>query len=254
MVRTQNAKAPKSSTTTKDKSSKSKRKKDSSKSSSKSSKKKSKDTAPTPLATPVEEVVVETPVVETPVTETPVTETPVVPATTVKKRRVVDRDSVLNDFDVIVANLDSEIETVRSAAPSSRISGVKYLRSLNKTIKQLKKDTARAMKQRRRNTNKSKNTSSGFMKPVEISSEMASFTGWEPTELKSRVDVTKYICKYIREKDLQNPADRREIQPDGALSNLLGLTKKSLKTEPLTYYSLQKKIQPHFVRQEPVAK
>ena len=28
---------------------------------------------------------------------------------------------------------------------------------------------------------------------------------------------------------------------------LLGVDKKSLKTEPLTYYSLQRKIQPHFV-------
>ncbi len=103
------------------------------------------------------------------------------------------------------------------------------------------------MKQKRRNPNRAKNTSSGFMKPVGISGEMCKFTGWDASELKSRVDVTKYICGYIRDNDLQNPADRRQIVPDKKLTALLKLDKKSLKEEPLTYYSLQKKIQPHFV-------
>ncbi len=227
-----------STKTSKDKSSKSKKSRSSSKSKSKSSKKRE--------TTPVEEIVEETPVQNTlpTVTETPTDDTT---TTTTKKRRVVDRDSVLTDFDNIVAKLDSEIDAVRSAASGSRISGVKFLRSLNKELKQLKKDTARAMKQRRRNTNKAKNTSSGFMKPVQISKEMAAFTGWAPQELKSRVDVTKYICNYIRENELQNPKDRREIQPDDKLQGLLNLTKQGLKKEPLTYYSLQKRIQPHFV-------
>ena len=115
------------------------------------------------------------------------------------------------------------------------------------SLKQLKKDTARAMKQKRKNPNRAKNTSSGFMKPVAISGEMSKFTGWGADELKSRVDVTKYICGYIRDNNLQNPDDRRQIVPDKKLQALLKLDKKSLKEEPLTYYSLQKKIQPHFV-------
>ena len=89
------------------------------------------------------------------------------------------------------------------------------------------------------------------MKPVKISKEMTDFTGWAPDELKSRVDVTKYICGYIREKDLQNPKDRRQIQPDTKLQALLHLSKKDLKDEPLTYYTLQKKIQGHFVKDAP---
>ena len=87
------------------------------------------------------------------------------------------------------------------------------------------------------------------MKPVNISNEMSSFTGWEKDELKSRVDVTKYICGYIRDNDLQNPDDRRQIVPDKKLTNLLKLNKKGLAEEPLTYYSLQKKIQPHFIKE-----
>ncbi len=192
--------------------------------------KSSKKAAPT--TTPVEEVVEEV---------TPTTATPT------RKRRVVDRDSVYADFDALVQSVEAEIENLRSAS-NGKVSGVKFLRSLNKSLKQLKKDTTRAMKQKRRNPNRAKNTSSGFMKPVGISGEMCKFTGWDASELKSRVDVTKYICGYIRDNDLQNPDDRRQIVPDKKLTALLKLDKKSLKEEPLTYYSLQKKIQPHFVK------
>ncbi len=191
--------------------------------------KSSKKAAPT---TPVEEVVEEV---------TPTTAAPT------RKRRVVDRESVYADFDALVQSVEAEIENLRSAS-NGKVSGVKFLRSLNKSLKQLKKDTTRAMKQKRRNPNRAKNTSSGFMKPVGISGEMCKFTGWDASELKSRVDVTKYICGYIRDNDLQNPDDRRQIVPDKKLTALLKLDKKSLKEEPLTYYSLQKKIQPHFVK------
>ena len=192
--------------------------------------KSSKKAAPT--TTPVEEVVEEV---------TPPTAAPT------RKRRVVDRESVYADFDALVQSVEAEIENLRSAS-NGKVSGVKFLRSLNKSLKQLKKDTTRAMKQKRRNPNRAKNTSSGFMKPVGISGEMCKFTGWDASELKSRVDVTKYICGYIRDNDLQNPDDRRQIVPDKKLTALLNLDKKSLKEEPLTYYSLQKKIQPHFVK------
>ena len=211
-------------------------------------KKTKKATKTTPIEEVVEEVVEKVVVPAAPAVTAAAPEAPT-EAKKPKRRRVVDRESVFTDFDGLVSSVDKEIETIRSATESKgRQVGVKFLRSLNKQLKQLKKDTQRAMKQKRKNTNRAKNTSSGFMKPVPISAEMAGFTGWDETELKSRVDVTKYICNYIREKDLQNPEDRRQIIPDKKLSSLLGIDKKSLKDEPLTYYSLQRKIQPHFVK------
>jgi upstream activation factor subunit UAF30 len=224
-------------TSSKSKSSKSKDKNRSSK--DKSSKSKSSSRKEKVAKTPVEEVVEE-------VVEETTAATEVAPKAT-KKRRVVDRESVFASFDALQKQVEDEIDAVRSASDKTRVSGVKFLRSLNKSLKQLKKDTARAMKQKRKNPNRAKNTSSGFMKPVPISGEMSKFTGWNSAELKSRVDVTKYICGYIRDNNLQNPDDRRQIVPDKKLQALLKLDKKSLKEEPLTYYSLQKKIQPHFV-------
>ena len=213
-------------------------------------KKRSKKTKSTKKTTTAVEEVIEEVAQVAPVAPVAVVQPPeaVTTTTTPKKRRVVDRDSVLVDFDSLQQAVEAEIESCRSASDkSARVSGVKFLRSLNKQLKQLKKDTTRAMKQKRKNPNRAKNTSSGFMKPVQISKEMATFTGWDSAELKSRVDVTKYICGYIREHDLQNPADRRQIVPDSKLTRLLKLDKKSLKDDPLTYYTLQKKIQPHFV-------
>ena len=216
--------------------SKSSKSKDKSRSKDKSSKSRKEKVAKTPVEEVVEEVVEET-------TPTATSDAPKV----TKKRRVVDRESVFTSFDALQKQVEDEIDAVRSASDKSRVSGVRFLRSLNKSLKQLKKDTARAMKQKRKNPNRAKNTSSGFMKPVAISGEMSKFTGWGAEELKSRVDVTKYICGYIRDNNLQNPDDRRQIVPDKKLQALLKLDKKSLKEEPLTYYSLQKKIQPHFV-------
>ena len=229
----------------KSKSSKSKDKNRSSKDKSSKSKTKSKSSRKEKVAkTPVEEVVEEVVEETTPTTAAAAAVAPKV----TKKRRVVDRESVFASFDALQKQVEDEIDAVRSASDKSRVSGVRFLRSLNKSLKQLKKDTARAMKQKRKNPNRAKNTSSGFMKPVPISGEMSKFTGWNSDELKSRVDVTKYICGYIRDNNLQNPDDRRQIVPDKKLQALLKLDKKSLKEEPLTYYSLQKKIQPHFVK------
>ena len=78
----------------------------------------------------------------------------VVDAKPVKKRRQVDRESVIRDFDSTISLVEAEIENIRSATDSKSRGGVKFLRSLNKGFKQLKKDTIRAMKQKRRNPNR----------------------------------------------------------------------------------------------------
>ena len=77
----------------------------------------------------------------------------------------------------------------------------------------------------------------GFEKPVPISSELARFCHWSDEDLKSRVDVTKFICDYIAEHNLQNPDDRRQIRPDNKLKKLLGYDPK--KQDVLRYYTIQ---------------
>ena len=156
-----------------------------------------------------------------------------------RKRRVVDRDSVLNDFDSLLGSIEAQVVELRSAADKKL--GVKYLKSVVKTLKSLRADSSRVMKVKKR-APRSKNTQSGFMKPVPISEEMVKFCKWEKDVPKSRVDVTKYICNYIKENSLQYPKDKRIILPDNKLKTLLNVSDD----DKLTYYTLQKKIQPHF--------
>ena len=129
--------------------------------------KKSKSKAKAQVVEAPVEVVEE--VVEAPVEE--VVETPK------RTRRVVDRESVVRDFDSLLQTLEDRVEQLRSTdAKSRKNTGVKFVKSLTKSLRTLKKDTQKAMKMKRK-TNRAKNTTSGFMKPVPISEEMIKFTG-----------------------------------------------------------------------------
>lgn len=159
-----------------------------------------------------------------------------------KSRRVPTRESVEQEFDSLVASIDEEINKLRESATKSK--GVKFLRTVNKRVKALRNHSLRVSKQRpvtRRN-----NTNSGFLKPVQISKDLAKFTGWDQAQLRSRVDVTKFICEYIKNNNLQDPEDKRKIRVDndGNLKKLLKFDGKDGK--PLTYYSLQTYLKSHF--------
>jgi chromatin remodeling complex protein RSC6 len=167
-----------------------------------------------------------------------------------KQRRQVNRDEVEKSFDGLLASLDEEIENLRKNDDKNKSKGVRFLRSVAKTVRQLRSDSLRlaTKKVRRQSTAKSGAGNSGFMKPVKISKDMQKFTGLKEDQLVSRVDVTKSICQYVKTNNLQNEADRRQFTPDAALAKLLGTS------TPLTYYALQQHIQPHFIKDPVVAK
>lgn len=164
-----------------------------------------------------------------------------------KKRVAPTRDSVLASIDDMITSVENEIATLRESKTKTK--GIKFLRSLNKKLKTLKNHSSRVIKQRNTGVRKTSNVNSGFLKPVQISTEMAKFTGWNVNEPKSRVDVTKYICNYIKEHELQNPKDKRQILADSKLSKLLNYDPKK-ESEPLTYYRIQSYIKPHFIKTE----
>jgi chromatin remodeling complex protein RSC6 len=110
----------------------------------------------------------------------------------------------------------------------------------------LAKRSERELKQAQKASKKKRKAGSkepsGFTKPAQISSELAAFLGKaEGTEM-ARTEVTKELQKYILSHKLQDPANRRNINPDAKLRKLLGMKK----SDSLTYFNLQKWMKPHF--------
>jgi len=155
-----------------------------------------------------------------------------------KVSRVVNKESVLASFDELVALIDAEIEALRGESKKGA-TGVKFLRCCNAKIKQLKTQTAKISKGK--NKKSATTTNSGFLKPVQVSTEVLKFAGWKNDELHSRVDVTKFICNHIKENNLQKPDDRRRIIPDSKLRKLL-----KFEGEDFRYCDIQSMMKPHF--------
>ena len=161
------------------------------------------------------------------------------PASEVEVPRLeATRDSITQHFDKLIADLDAEVKNLRA----TKCTGAKFLKNVSKTVKGLKTKSIRVMGKKPK---KRTNVNSGFLKQVAISKEMAKFIGCGADDLKSRVDVTKAICAYIKDHSLQNPKDKREIIPDSKLKKLLRIDKGD---DPLTYYRVQSKLKPHFPR------
>ena len=160
-----------------------------------------------------------------------------VPSEGEKTRRVVNNEEIEKSFDELSASLETELQSLRD--DKSHSVGIRFIRSVARQIKSLKSDCFRLLSRKVKKPSQ-RAGNSGFMKNVDISPEMAKFCGFAANQMVSRVDVTKSICNYVKEKNLQNSADRRQFTPDAKLGSLLGVT------ETITYYALQKHIQKHF--------
>ncbi|RJQ29106.1 hypothetical protein C4565_02475 [Candidatus Parcubacteria bacterium] len=60
-------------------------------------------------------------------------------------------------------------------------------------------------------------TNSAFMKPMNVSEELAAVVGKGPMP---RSEVVKKLWVYIKEKDLQDPANKRNINADANLKKV----------------------------------
>ena len=83
------------------------------------------------------------------------------------------------------------------------------------------------------------------LQPRKISSQLAIFCGVEPGTMISRTDATRKIAAYIKEHNLQNPENRREILWDAKLGMLFQLQSG----DNLNYFNLQRYIKPHFIKE-----
>merc|ERR1711871_323645 len=98
--------------------------------------------------------------------------------------------------------------------------------------KQVKKEMKNKNKEISKNRNRGNRKPSGFAEATHISSELCDFMGKQQGEKVARTEVTKYICNYIKENDLRKTDNKRIINPDDKLKNLLGVSDSS----EITYF------------------
>ena len=114
------------------------------------------------------------------------------------------------------------------------------VRTLQKRVDRELRTAQKASKRRAKKTGNRQ--PSGFVKPTNISSELATFLGKPKDTLMARTEVTREINAYIREHKLQDPENGRRILPDAKLRKLLGVKT----SEELTYFNLQSYMKGHF--------
>jgi len=149
----------------------------------------------------------------------------------VKEKEAVNVPSVEERF----ANLTSKIQLVLS-----------QLKETQTDLKQLNKEVTKELNQRRKKGKKRvvdpNREPSGFAKKTKVTNELLKFLGHQENTLMSRTEVTKGISVYVKQHELQNPKNRREIVPDTQLRKLLLVPE----SETLTYFNLQKYLKVHF--------
>ena len=124
------------------------------------------------------------------------------------------------------------------------------VKNIAKKIKNLKKNSIVSIKEIEKSSKlkygkyrRIKNKNSGFAQPLEVSNKLAHFLNIPENTKIPRTQVTKEINKYITEKELKDPENKKIIIPDEKLNELLQIDDN----ESLTFFTLQKKLNPHFV-------
>ena len=149
------------------------------------------------------------------------------------KNNILDEVSDIHEEFVSVIN---NISLVKSS-----------LTDLQNSLRNLEKRTNKKFKNYIRENRKFKNRGnkqpSGFAKPTKISNKLCTFLDKPDGTEMARTEVTQQLIKYIKENNLQNTENKKLIQPDEKLTDLLDINNSE--TE-LTYFNLQSFMNKHF--------
>lgn len=199
--------------------------------------------APAPAETPKKTVAKASKAV-TPAVVPPVSDQ-VAPVSEEVKKQFTTSEDVVSVLTNTILKLKTEAQNAKTRKDKESVATLNELaRNLNSLKKPIDKLARSKPPRKQINIDKNRN---GFLKPLDLSPELSQFLGCEQGEKKSRVEVTRAICKYIDEHKLQNPENRREIRVDATLQKLLNYD-PAKETDPLQYYMIQTRIQPHFVK------
>ena len=177
-------------------------------------------------------------------------------ATTTTATTTPNTTTTPKEVDNVTLSATTPVEDVKPELAEDFTAFMTKMKSVSEMMSQLRNDfkliekkATRELKQAnklnaRRKSRQSNRSPSGFVKPTDISGELANFLGKEKGVQMARTEVTREINAYIRKHKLQDNENGRKINADAKLSKLLKLKSG----EELTYFNLQKFMSPHFAK------
>jgi chromatin remodeling complex protein RSC6 len=148
---------------------------------------------------------------------------------------------VVSEVDNVAENLRFEPFTaLNTLIDSYRSQTAQHFKDSRVLIKKIEKEFNRMAKK----TRKKKGNRSGFDKLLDISDNLAEFMGVPAKTQKSRNEVIKFIHNYIKDNELKNQENKKQIIPDKKLESLL-----ESKGQVVEYFgNLQTFLKPHFLK------
>jgi len=129
------------------------------------------------------------------------------------------------------------------------------MKTLYSNLKILQKEVLRERKEFKKRTDKIKKKSdkkrspSGFAKPSPITNELCEFLGIENNTELARTEVTSKVIAYVKEENLQNPENKKQIILNAKLNKLLQPGEEDI----VTFFNLQTYLKKHFISNTVVA-
>lgn len=118
--------------------------------------------------------------------------------------------------------------------------------ALKNKVQRLEKAFRKLKKEMSPSSEKKPREPSGFAKPTYLSSALCDFLGISAGSELARTEVTKRVLQYVKDNNLQNPEHKREILIDDKLKKLLAPEDG----ESVTYFSIQRLLKVHYVKNE----
>jgi hypothetical protein len=145
---------------------------------------------------------------------------------------------------VVPATFDLIMEKVTAIGQYSKELSA-MMKIYNKEVAKSKTKSGKKEKVKKSTTNAdgTPRPPSGFAVPTKLSVELCNFLTVAEETMMSRTEVTRHLNAYIKEKNLQNPANKKEILPDACLKKLLNVDDSIV----LSYFNLQKYMKHLFV-------
>lgn len=147
------------------------------------------------------------------------------------------KNSYFEKIETSFESMEIELNTIKEKYETLK----NMIKTQKKTLIKLKEKQLKSDKKVKKNRKPC-----GFARPTKVSDDMCYFLQKEPGTLVSRTDVTKSLIEYIKCNNLQHSVHKRQIVPDEKLAHLFG---EGAKGQELTWFTMQKYVNHHFIKE-----